>query len=157
MIGPDKREDSLYYGDQTRWRTEHPLLADDLSKKDLDRLGGFKFRYYLESRGFSSNQAMALLFLRWDVNRRFGVGLNKREIIENDKDWQFPKDDSAKAAVNTHDKPYEPSNPSKYLSPLETDRLTGYKLRYSLESRGFSRKQAEKLLDLKRRRSQGNI
>lgn len=175
MIEPDKREDSLYYGNQTRWRAEHPLLADNLSQKDLDRLQGFTFRYALESRGFSSNQAMALLFLRWDINRRFGKGLNKREIIENDKDWKFPKEDKAKHGgakpaatevlstqqptaqleVDTHDKPYEPLSPGKYLSAAEIARLIVYRLRYNLVSLGFSEEQAGRLLYFKWRRLQG--
>ena len=36
-----------------------------LSRRDIDRLTNYKWRYSLESHGFSTEQATRLLFARW--------------------------------------------------------------------------------------------
>ncbi len=36
-----------------------------LSRGDIDRLTNYKWRYSLESHGFSSEQAARLLFMKW--------------------------------------------------------------------------------------------
>lgn len=36
-----------------------------LSRRDIDRLTTYKWRYSLESHGFSSRQAEHLLFIKW--------------------------------------------------------------------------------------------
>jgi hypothetical protein len=36
-----------------------------LTRRDVDRLTAYKWRYSLESHGFSSNQASHLLFMKW--------------------------------------------------------------------------------------------
>jgi hypothetical protein len=36
-----------------------------LTRHDIDRLTNYKWRYSLESHGFSSDQAARLLFMRW--------------------------------------------------------------------------------------------
>jgi hypothetical protein len=49
-------------------RTPETTSADtgrDLSNKDIDRLTNYKWRYSLESHGFSSTEAGRLLFLKW--------------------------------------------------------------------------------------------
>ena len=45
-----------------------------LSAQDVRRLTLFKWRYSLESAGFSSNQAEHLLFLKWLHARRGPLG-----------------------------------------------------------------------------------
>jgi hypothetical protein len=41
-----------------------------LSQKDLHRLTTYKWRYSLESHGFSPDQAGRLLFMRWLYRQR---------------------------------------------------------------------------------------
>lgn len=38
-----------------------------LSRRDVDRLTNYKWRYSLESYGFSTEQAARLLFVKWLV------------------------------------------------------------------------------------------
>jgi len=45
-----------------------------LSAQDVRRLTLFKWRYSLESAGFSSHQAERLLFLKWLQARRGPIG-----------------------------------------------------------------------------------
>ena len=45
-----------------------------LTAQDVHRLTLFKWRYSLESAGFSSNQAERLLFLKWLHARRGPLG-----------------------------------------------------------------------------------
>ena len=40
-----------------------------LSRRDIDRLTNYKWRYSLESHGFSTEQASRLLFARWLVRQ----------------------------------------------------------------------------------------
>ena len=40
-----------------------------LSRRDVDRLTNYKWRYSLESHGFSTEQASRLLFARWLVRQ----------------------------------------------------------------------------------------
>jgi hypothetical protein len=45
-----------------------------LTSRDIDRLTNYKWRYSLESHGFSSDQAARLLFIKWLYGRgRIGV------------------------------------------------------------------------------------
>jgi hypothetical protein len=41
----------------------------DLSSQDVARLTNYKWRYSLESHGFSSDQAGRLLFIKWLFRR----------------------------------------------------------------------------------------
>jgi hypothetical protein len=41
-----------------------------LSNRDIDRLTNYKWRYSLESHGFSSGEASRLLFMRWLYRQR---------------------------------------------------------------------------------------
>lgn len=40
-----------------------------LTRRDVDRLTNYKWRYSLESHGFSTEQASRLLFVKWLVRR----------------------------------------------------------------------------------------
>ena len=45
-----------------------PTTSDErllLSRHDVDRLTAYKWRYSLESHGFSTSQATRLLFMKW--------------------------------------------------------------------------------------------
>lgn len=39
--------------------------ASELSSQDVNRLTSYKWRYALESHGFSADQASHLLFMKW--------------------------------------------------------------------------------------------
>jgi hypothetical protein len=47
-------------------------LAIYLTERDMDRLTNYKWRYSLETAGFSTEQANRLLFTRW-LYRRGGI------------------------------------------------------------------------------------
>jgi hypothetical protein len=49
---------------QASQATQHSGVPH-LSNQDIDRLTNYKWRYSLESHGFSSDQADRLLFLKW--------------------------------------------------------------------------------------------
>jgi hypothetical protein len=49
--------------------TNQPSGVTHLSRQDLDRLTNYKWRYSLESHGFSTEQATRLLFIKW-LHRR---------------------------------------------------------------------------------------
>jgi hypothetical protein len=45
-----------------------PRSSDErvpLTRQDVDRLTAYKWRYSLESHGFSASQATRLLFIKW--------------------------------------------------------------------------------------------
>jgi hypothetical protein len=49
--------------------TNQPSSVAYLSRRDIDRLTNYKWRYSLESHGFSTDQATRLLFIKW-LHRR---------------------------------------------------------------------------------------
>jgi hypothetical protein len=49
--------------------TNQPSGVANLSRRDIDRLTNYKWRYSLESHGFSTEQATRLLFIKW-LHRR---------------------------------------------------------------------------------------
>ena len=44
--------------------------APALTRHDMDRLTNYKWRYSLESHGFSSEQTNRLLFMKWLYSKR---------------------------------------------------------------------------------------
>jgi hypothetical protein len=49
-------------------RSWEPGSSDEralLTRQDVDRLTAYKWRYSLESHGFSTSQATRLLFIKW--------------------------------------------------------------------------------------------
>ena len=57
------------FGDRHRDRPATPLPTDGLSEQDVSRLTAFKWRYSLESHGFSTQDSYRLLFMRWMVQQ----------------------------------------------------------------------------------------
>jgi hypothetical protein len=44
-------------------------IVPHLTRRDIDRLTAYKWRYSLETHGFSTAQAHRLLFMRWLYGR----------------------------------------------------------------------------------------
>ena len=48
---------------------DQPSGIAHLTRRDIDRLTNYKWRYSLESHGFSTGEATRLLFARWLVRQ----------------------------------------------------------------------------------------